>query len=125
MHADLAPSYDSLKQSGTLSQGELFRAQAGVASLAALLVLVATLTSARWSRFAWLLASGSGAASLGAVLLYRYVHVGKLLFLPDMYEPAWFREKNVSAIADAAAFIVGAVGLLVALRSRRSALATA
>ncbi|HVU74643.1 MAG TPA: hypothetical protein VHE83_16895 [Mycobacteriales bacterium] len=125
VHADLAPGYDALKQSGTLSQGELFRAQAGVASAAALLVLVAALTSARWMPLAWLVASVSGLGSFAAVLLYRYDDVGKVLFLPDMYEPVWFREKTVSAIADAAAFVVGLIGLLVALRGRRRPTATA
>ena len=119
VHADLAGSYDAVKQGGTLSQGELFRAQAGVAGLAALLVLVAGIRQPRWSPLAWVFASVSGVGSLVAVLLYRYDHVGKVLFLPDMYEPVWFREKTVSAVADAVVFVVGLAGLFAVLVVRR------
>ena len=125
VHADLASSYDLVKQGGTLSQGELFRTEAGVASLAALLVLIAGIRQPRWSRLAWLFASVSGLGSFVAVLLYRYDHVGKVLFLPDMYEPVWFHEKTVSAVADAGAFVVGLAGLLAVLIVRRRGLPSA
>ena len=93
VHADLASRYDANKVSGTISQGDIFRAKAVVASLAALLVLVAAITAHRLGVLAWLLASVTGLGSFIAVLTYRYTDVGKVWFLPDMYEPIWFADK--------------------------------
>ena len=39
-------------------------------------------------------------SALGAVLLYRYVNVPMLGPLPAMYEPVWFLEKSLSAVAE-------------------------
>lgn len=61
-----------------------------------------------------LAAAGLLAGSVTAVLAYRYLDVGNILFLPDMYEPAWFRDKTLSAIIEAA-------GALVALGGARTA----
>lgn len=47
----------------------------------------------------------AAAAALGAVLLYRFVDVGSLGPLPDMYEPIWYTEKAVSAIAEGVAVL--------------------
>jgi hypothetical protein len=107
VHADLADAYDPV--GANISQGTLFRVEAAVAALAALLVIVA------WKRlsvrmFAFLVA----ASALGAVLLYRYVNVGALGPLPNMYEPAWFPEKAVSAVAEGVGTVAAAVGVLIA-----------
>ncbi|WP_236242388.1 hypothetical protein [Streptomyces sp. CC228A] len=96
-HAHLADRYDAV--SAPLSQGTLFRVEAAVAALAALLVLL-------WRRpladaFAWTVAAGG----LAALLLYRYVHVGELGPLPNMYEPAWFTDKNLVVIAQMLALV--------------------
>ena len=85
IHAKLAPQYDAV--SASISQGTLFRIEAGAAALAVVLVLA-------WRRrpgdvFALLTA----AAGLAALLVYRYVDVGKLGPLPNMYEPVWFSDK--------------------------------
>ncbi len=111
IHAKLAPQYDPIKQ--TVSQGDLFRAEAGLASLAALLVLV-------WRRpiadaFAWLVAAGG----LALLLVYRYIDVGDLGPIPNMYEPFWFWDKKVSAVAEAVA-VVAASLLLIGHAWRRS-----
>ena len=58
------------------------------------------------------------ASSLTAILLYRYVNVGQIGFLPNMYEPAWFPEKSVAAVAEAAATVLAAGGLLWEVRKR-------
>lgn len=109
VHADLAPQYDAVTAS--ISQGELFRLQAGFAALAALLLIV-------WGRR---VAAGFGllvsASALGAVLLYRFVDVGRLGPLPDMYDPAWYTEKSISAIAEAVA-VVSCAALLAVLQRR-------
>ena len=47
-----------------------------------------------------------------AVVLYRYVDVPALGPLPAMYEPVWFTEKSLSAVAEAVAAIAAALGIL-------------
>ena len=106
VHAGSASAYDAV--AGTLSQGTLFRVEAGVASAAALLVLI-------WPhRTSWIIAFLVAASALGAVLLYRYVDVGSLGPLPDMYENTWqVPGKLFSAYAEGAAVVLSAIGLMV------------
>jgi hypothetical protein len=111
VHADLAPAYDGIAAS--VSQGTLFRVEAGAASLAALLVLV--LGGRTWFALAALVA----ASALGAILLYRYVDVGQLGPLPNMYEPVWFPEKSVAAVAAAVATLAAAGGFVAEATRRR------
>jgi hypothetical protein len=105
VHWQNAPAYDAVK--ATISQGALFRVEAGVAVAAALLVLV-------WPRrTSWILAVLVAASALGAVLLYRYVDVGQLGPLPDMYENTWqVPGKLLSAYAEGAAVVLAGLGLL-------------
>jgi hypothetical protein len=118
IHADLAAAYDGIAAS--VSQGTLFRVEAGAASLAALLVLM--LGGRVWFALAALVA----ASALGAILLYRYVDVGPLGPLPNMYEPVWFAEKTVAAVAAAVATLAATGGFLgEARRGRPSARAGA
>jgi hypothetical protein len=120
VHADLAANYDL--NAAALSQGDLFRIEAGLACLAALLVLV--LGRRPGFGFAFLVAVGG----LAAVMLYRYVDVGRLGPLPNMYEPVWFPEKTVSAVAEGAAAFLAACGFAaewVTARARRRRSATA
>ncbi|AXG83036.1 hypothetical protein [Streptomyces paludis] len=110
LHARLADQYDTV--SGTISQGDLFRIEAGLASLAALLVLA-------WRRvpgdlFAWLVAAGG----LALLLVYRYVDVGTLGPVPNMYEPVWSTEKRLAAVAQAIA-VLATILLLVTPSTRR------
>lgn len=91
IHAKLADQYDAV--SANISQGNLFRIEAAIASLAALLVLI-------WHRplsaaLAWLVAAGG----LAALLVYRYVDVGAHGPLPNMYEPIWTTDKKVTVVA--------------------------
>ena len=62
-------------------------------------------------RFGALVAFLVAAGGLGAVLLYAYVDVGGFGPLPNMYDPIWYPEKTISAIAEAVA-AVGALALL-------------
>ncbi|MFF6883762.1 hypothetical protein ACFY9F_11295 [Streptomyces sp. NPDC012421] len=110
LHAYLADRYDAV--SATVSQGTLFRIEAAVAALGALLVLV-------WRRllaeaFAWTVA----ASGLAALLLYRYVEVGELGPLPNMYEPVWFTDKNLVVIAQVLTLLAATL-LLLTHRCRR------
>jgi hypothetical protein len=105
IHADLASTYDPVTAS--ISQGDLFRIEAGVSALAALLLVVAA------TRLAWAFAFLVLASALGAILLYRYVDVGALGPLPNMHEPVWFTKKTLAAYAEAAGALTALVGLLV------------
>ncbi|MGW6740615.1 hypothetical protein ACWGDX_07670 [Streptomyces sp. NPDC055025] len=110
VHADLAPRYDLVSEN--ISQGTLFRIEAGLAALAALLVLI-------WHRlisdlFAWCVAAGG----LALVFVYRYVDVGTLGPIPNMYEPKWYDEKFVAVVAMAVA-VLATVFLLLTHHWRR------
>lgn len=106
IHASLADVYD-VPAGGAITQGDLFLIEAGVASLAALLVLV--LPRRATFAFAFLVA----ASALGAVLLYRYVEVGSLGPLPRMFTPVWTTEKLISAIAEGVATVAALLGVLI------------
>ncbi|MBY8881299.1 hypothetical protein [Actinacidiphila acidipaludis] len=109
VHADLAARYDPI--SADISQGTLFRVEAALAALAALLLVV------WWSRvsaaFAFLVAAGG----LALLLIYRYNDIGAFGPFPDMYEPVWYGEKVLAVVAQAVAAL-GSLYLLFA-RPRR------
>lgn len=113
VHADLAAGFDA--NGAHISEGDLFRIQAGLAALAALLVLV---HGRRLSAAFALLISLS---AFGAVMLYHYVNVGTLGPLPNMYDPIWYTEKTVSAIAEAIATVASAALLAPRISSARIA----
>ena len=98
VHLHLAANYDAI--GSTITQGALFRIEAVVAILVALAVLVSD------HRLVWAAAGLTGLSGVAAVLLYRYVDVGAIGPIPNMYEPGWYAEKTWSAVAE------GAVGLL-------------
>lgn len=111
VHADLAGRYDPIRQS--ISQGNLFRVEAGVAALAAVLIVV--IARRATYAFAFLVA----ASALGAIVLYRYVNVGTLGPLPNMYEPVWFTEKVVAAVAEAVTVVAALGGLGLSMAAAR------
>ena len=115
VHLDLASSYDAIGD--TITQGGLFRLEAALAIAAALAVLL-------WdNRLVWLTAGMVGLGGVAAVVLYRYVDVGSIGPIPNMYEPVWYDEKTNSAIAEAG---VGVVWLVrEALRYTRSRVSAA
>ena len=106
VHFDLANQFDVV--GGGLTQGLLFRVEAVAAVVTALIVLV--LGRHRWACAPAFVVAVS---ALGAILLYRYVDIGQLGPLPDMYDPAWYPEKALAAVAEAIATITSL--LLVAL----------
>lgn len=108
VHADLAHTYANYGH--PVSQGDLFLAEAVVSTVTAVLVLVWP----RWQSLA--LAFVVAATAFGAVMLYRYVDVGSLGPLPNMYEPVWYPEKTYSAIAETVAAMASALFLLASLR---------
>ena len=105
VHARNASAYDTVK--ATVSQGELFRVEAALATVVGLLVLI------RPRRSSWVSALLVGASALAAVLLYRYVDLGSLGPFPDMYENTWqVPGKLLSAYAEGVAVVLAGLGLL-------------
>jgi len=114
-HWHLASNFDAVTGNGkpiTISEGDLFRAEAVAALIA--LVLLAVLPR-RWTVLLALVVGAGGAA---AVLLYRYVDVGAIGPFPNMYEPFWYPEKAWSVIAEGAAAVAAATLLVAGLRPR-------
>ncbi len=106
VHARNASAYDTV--GATVPQGGLFRVEAGLAVVAGLLVLV------RPRRGSWVAALAVAASALAAVLLFRYVDLGALGPLPDMYEDTWqVPGKLLSAYAEGGAVVLAGLGLLI------------
>src|SRR4051794_24855545 len=97
VHLHLAGDYDAIGT--TVTQGLLFRLEALVALAAGIAVLVSD------RRLVWAAAGITGLAGVAAVLLYRYVDVGAIGPIPNMYEPAWYPEKLRSLYAEAAVVV--------------------
>jgi hypothetical protein len=93
VHFHLAGPYFAIKSS-VLSQGDLFRAEATVAVIAAVAVLL------RPRRYTAAFAFVVAAAGTAAVLVYAYIDIGAFGPFPDMYDPRWFGEKTLSVIAE-------------------------
>lgn len=102
VHIHLASTYDPVRNGpgALLSQGTLFRVEA----FSALAVAVTLLFVNR--SIVWLSAAAVGLGSFAAVMTYRYVNVGSIGPVPNMYEPTWFKLKTISAIVEAAAGVL-------------------
>jgi hypothetical protein len=113
VHLRDAGLYDE-NATAVLSQGTLFRAEAVVAAVVAVALVL-------WRHLVvWVTAVLVAASAAGAVLLYTYVDVGPLGPIPDMYEPTWaLPGKPGSAIAEAVATALALTGLSLALAARR------
>ncbi len=105
VHWDLAPGY-GVAFPGGVGGDVVFRAAAVAAVLAAVALLV---TRSRW---AWWAAAAVLGSAFVAVVLYRYVDVPQLGPLPAMYEPVWFRDKTVSAVAEGVGALLAVLGAL-------------
>lgn len=114
VHIILAPNYELAYPDG-MGGGTLFRIQAGVAVLAALFVLV------RGSRMSFAIAALVALSAFAAVVLSAYVQLPQVGPIPAMYEPLWFSEKTLSAVAEGIAGVLAVVGFFLAPR-RDSAL---
>ena len=109
VHLDLASGYDPV--GSTITQGQLFRVEAALAIAAGLAVLLSD------HRVAWAAAGLVGLGGVAAVVLYRYVDVGAIGPVPNMYEPVWYAMKTRSAVAEGGVAVVWLVRE--ALRYRR------
>ena len=110
VHLHLAHRY---AYPGTINGTDLFRAQGVTAAVVAAVLLA---TGHRW---AWLAAAAVGLASFAAVMLYRYVDVGAIGPLPNMYDATWqpSPDKLLSALAEAAVVVLSLAYLAAARRS--------
>ena len=118
VHAINASSYDPTG-GGLITEGNLFRAEAVAAGVIALLLLV------RPTRVAWMAALAVAATALAAVVLYRYVDVGAIGPIPNLYEPTWVAPgKLLSAVAEAFAVLISGVGLAMSSASKIASTAT-
>lgn len=98
VHLHLAKNYDAI--GSTITQGDLFRVEAVVAIAVAVVVLV-------WeNRWVWVAVGLTGLSAVGVVLLYRYVNVGSVGPIPNMYEPTWYGDKTRSAFAEGGVVLV-------------------
>ncbi len=104
IHIDLASG--PLFADGQVTLAGLFIGQATAAALAAVWVL------ARGSRLAWLVAGGVALGSLAALVVTVYVLVPAIGPLPAVYEPFWYTEKVVAAVAVALAAAAALIALL-------------
>lgn len=106
VHFDLASAYQSAFPGG-VGGGTVFRVEAVVAILAAAYVLI------RRSRPSFAVAFVVAISAFGAVVLYRYVDVPAVGPIPAMYEPIWFFEKSLSAVAEGIGALTAAIGFAV------------
>lgn len=111
VHARLAPGYQSAAPEG-FGEGNLFLAEAAAAVAAGLYVLI------RGSRPAWLLALLTAGGGLAILLLYRYIDLPAFGPFPAMYEPVWFAEKTLTALAQGLAVLLAATALILHRKSR-------
>lgn len=100
-------------EGGAIGGDLLFRVQAAVAAVVAVIVLT------YGSRWAHALAFLVAASAAGAVVLYYYADLGALGPLPDMHEPVWYLDKTISLVGEGGAALAALVGFFVAGRGRR------
>ena len=114
VHLHLAPGYPDATPGG-IGQGTLFLLEGAAAVLSGLYVLL------RGSRAAYALALAVAFSGFVAVVLYRYVDIPAFGPFPAMYDPVWFFEKSLSAVAEGAGTVLAAMGLVrSAPRGRRA-----
>lgn len=109
VHLRLAVGYQQAAPTG-IGAGNLFRVEAAAALIVAGWVIL------RGSRASFMGAFGVGLSAVVAVVLYRYVDIPAWGPLPGMYEPVWFFEKSLSAVAEAVAATAALVALVVSAR---------
>jgi hypothetical protein len=102
VHLDLAPDFAQVKTS-TLSQADIFRVESVVALVVAAALLVLPRPSTALAVFV------VAASAAVAVVLYRYVDVGTIGPIPNMYDPYWEPTgKWLSAVAEVVAALASA-----------------
>ncbi|MDQ6935686.1 MAG: hypothetical protein M3130_10435 [Actinomycetota bacterium] len=114
IHLRLAGGYQ-LAQPGGIGEGNLFRIEAVVALLVAAYLLL------RPSRAAYGLAALVALSALAAVVVSRYVNLPAFGPIPSTYEPIWFFQKTLSAVAEGAAGALALIGMFMQGQRNRPA----
>ncbi len=114
VHFRLAGAMD-IAAPGGIGGGTLFRLQATAAVVAAVFLLV------RGSRLGYAVAGLVALSAFGAVLLYSVVNVPAIGPIPSMYDPTWYAEKTVSAIAEGLGVVLAATGFVLTGRDAGTA----
>ncbi len=111
VHFDLASNFANNKTS-TLSEADLFRAEAVVSLVVALLVVVLP----RWytAALAFLVAASAAAVAV----ITRYSNIGKIGPIPNLYDPYWAPSGKVLSVIGEAAAAIAAAALIAVLRTR-------
>ncbi|MDP9497133.1 MAG: hypothetical protein M3P46_05650 [Actinomycetota bacterium] len=117
VHVDLARRVYGFSAE-QLTVGDLFLAQAGAATSAALALLL------RPGWLTWALAALVGFGSLAPLVLTVYVAVPAVGPFPAIYEPGWYPAKTAAAVAAGLAGAAGTAGLLLTRRPTGRATAT-
>lgn len=118
VHLNLASDFAEHRTS-VLSETTLFRAEAVVAIVAAVALLV------RPGRFTAAFAFVVAAAGTVAVVVYRYVNIGAFGPIPGMYDPFWApTSKTVSAVAEAVASLAALALFVMFHQEARGSVAT-
>lgn len=112
VHWRFAPEM-AFVQGGSIDGELLFRIQAAVAGVVAVVILTYA------TRWAYALAFLVAAGAVGALLFYYFVDAGALGPLPDMHEPVWYTEKTISLVGEGAAALAALGGFVLAGRSKR------
>jgi len=113
VHYDLASAFAGNKTS-FISEAAIFRIQSTVALVAAAALLV------RPRRYTAAFAFVIAASAAVAVIVFRYVNVGKIGPIPNMYDPFWAPTgKWLSAVAEIVAALASAA-LILSLRKQSS-----
>lgn len=112
VHFNDAGLYD-IGAGAAITQGSLFRAQASIA----VVVAIALLVRPHW--IVWTVAVLVAASAATTVYLYTSVDVGRLGPLPDLYDPTWaLPGKRASALAETVATGLSTAGLVATLWTR-------
>ncbi len=113
VHFDLAGTYS--EAGGVISEGVLFRAEAVAALLVAIVVAV---TGRRASYLAALIVAAS---ALAAMLVARYVGIGAIGPLPDLYDrPCVVPGEQLAAIGEGLAGLAAAAGIALLWTTRKA-----
>ena len=105
LHFRIAAERPPLFADAQVTLSGLFVAQAVAATVVSLWVLV------HRARLAWLAFGAVALGSLGALLLSVYVKIPSVGPFPTLYEPLWYADKVLAAVAAGLATLVALVAL--------------
>ncbi|HUC24511.1 MAG TPA: hypothetical protein VMA73_17525 [Streptosporangiaceae bacterium] len=112
VHFDLAATY--AESGGAINEGALFRVEAVLAVLSAVVVIASGRLSALLTG---LVVAGS---ALTVMLVSRYAYIGPIGPFPSLYDPVWYPEKLLAAFAEGAATLTALAAVVVTVWTRRT-----